>query len=178
MPISTQTMTLIAVSDATTQQAADIIKSIEVDMQAAKNKKSRKPFSYTDAFNAFWKAFPTHPNMSKLEAFKEWEKLSTSSQHEAFKAIAPFKAYCAKHPDYQIIHACRFLKYERFEGFMEETRANEAAAAEFAKLVFVEIDTPEWFAWKKVQPINSTIWSEIHHANGWHFPTAFPPGSP
>ena len=164
------------------KRLSDCVAGLEAELERAADvkpaKKLKKNFDYPDNYSAFWKEFPTHPNMSKLQGFREWEKLSSENQTNAFRAIAPFKAYCSKHLDYQIIHACRFLKYERFEGFLEKLDADEAAAAEFAKLVFVAIDTPEWRAWKVVQPINSTIWSEIHHANGWHFPSAFPPESP
>jgi len=175
MTLSSQTLELLVSYGLTGQQIVDITALIEEDVKEAICKCAvNKRTVYREAFERFWKEYPTTVNMSKKEAYGPWKNLAKGKMDGAIRAIPAYKEHLRKNPDLPVIHACRFLKYERFTGFNEEADANAVSAETFAKLVFVAVDTPEWNAWVKVKPRNSTIWSEIHHANGWHFPTAFP----
>ncbi|MFC3208192.1 hypothetical protein [Aquamicrobium soli] len=84
--------------------------------------KPKKKTAYPDAFEAFWKAYPRTPNMSKLEAFQAWQKLDDNDRALAQAAIAPFKAFLRTKPDLEIQHACRFISKRRFEGFVTDNR--------------------------------------------------------
>src|SRR5687767_10211904 len=89
--------------------------------------KPLKRISYpTDFESLFWKAYPKDNNMSKAEAFDEWKKLSPEDQATAITSLPAFKAYCAKKPDYVIIHACRYLKKRRFDGFAPSQAEDDA----------------------------------------------------
>jgi hypothetical protein len=58
--------------------------------------------------------------MGKQEAWQEWKKLSPDEQSSACASVPAFKAFLrSKTPDYEVIHACRFLKKRRFEGYAE-----------------------------------------------------------
>jgi hypothetical protein len=95
---------------------ADTNHHIEPSIEPFRRKPGKRP-SYPAPFEAFWKAYPKDPNMSKVEAFDEWKKLSPEDQEKATASLPNFKRYCAKDPDYKIIHACRYLKKRRFDGF-------------------------------------------------------------
>jgi len=41
---------------------------------------------------------------------------------------------------------------------------------------FISISTPAWRAWQQLKP-TPTIFSAEHHANGWWFPSEWPPGT-
>lgn len=94
---------------------------------------------YTPEFEAFWKAYPTDRNMSKKTAFQEWKKLPKAKQERAKAAAPQFMDYCKANPDYRAVHACRFLKEERFEGFQPQYDG--------ADFCVVKRGTPQWDAW-------------------------------
>jgi uncharacterized protein YdaU (DUF1376 family) len=79
--------------------------------------KTRKRASYPQAFEDFWKAYPTDRLMSKKEAAAVWSKLTPEDQQLATKAVPEFVGYCAANPTYRPVHACRFLGQRRFDGF-------------------------------------------------------------
>jgi uncharacterized protein YdaU (DUF1376 family) len=59
-------------------------------------KGSRK--SYTKAFEAFWNAYPRHSNMSKSEAFKEWQKIDDMERTACVAAVPGYIAYLKTSP--------------------------------------------------------------------------------
>lgn len=74
--------------------------------------------NYSDDFLAFWKGYPTDPNMSKKDAYAQWRKLSPAKRQAAFEALPGFKRYCEQNKAwYRTIYADRFLKQEKFEGY-------------------------------------------------------------
>jgi hypothetical protein len=79
--------------------------------------KSRKRISYPSDFETFWKAYPKDNNMSKSEAFAEWQRITPEDRQIAIASLPAFKTYCKKNPDYRVIHPCRYLKKRRFDGF-------------------------------------------------------------
>jgi hypothetical protein len=74
-------------------------------------------YAYTATFETFWHAYPTDKNMGKLEAFNVFKFLSPEDQQAAIASIPSFKTYLAKNPDQRVVHACRYLKWRRFDGF-------------------------------------------------------------
>ena len=170
MPLSSKTLKLLIEAGLNGQQIVDITASIE-----AVKKSAKKRTVYTEAFEEFWKPYPkSNANMGKLEAWTAWKLLPLEKQDAAIRAVPAFKAYCVAHPNYSTLHACRFLKYERFERFNEVTDADSAAAEKMSELIFVKVGTPEWAAWQKDKHY-IPVWSAAYRAMGWHFPTAFPP---
>lgn len=83
-----------------------------------RGKSARKRIEYPADFEAAWQAYPRTPNMSKSEALPAWRKLSAEDRALVLPSIPAFKAYCAKRPDYEVIHFCRYLSKRRFEGFV------------------------------------------------------------
>ena len=61
--------------------------------------------------------------MSKAEAWPVWGDLAASDQARALSSLPAFRAYCAGKPDYRPVHAVRFLKHRRFDGFSEAEAA-------------------------------------------------------
>jgi hypothetical protein len=82
--------------------------------------------TYPEAFETFWRDYPTDALMSKKRAFAEWKKLSPPDREAARAAIAAFKDYCRKYPAYRPIHAERFLSQRRFEGFAAPPALSQA----------------------------------------------------
>jgi hypothetical protein len=108
--------------------------------------------SYTPAFVAFWKAYPTDRLMSKSKAYKAWSRLDEEDQDQAFKAISAFKAECKKQgPGYRTPHAATYLNEGRFEGFLEK-RAVPAGADRWA-------DVPT-----AIEPARDDFWSRPDHS--------------
>lgn len=88
--------------------------------------KSKKRFSYPEAFEDFWKAYPTTSNMSKKEAGDAWKKLDADDRAVCRAAIPGYIAFLKTKPDLETIHACRFISKRRFEGFTAPTAAGDA----------------------------------------------------
>jgi uncharacterized protein YdaU (DUF1376 family) len=134
-------------------------------------KRVRTRVEYPDEFQAFWRAYPVDPIMSKQEAFQEFSKLSAEDQANATRSCPAFRAYCAGHATYRPVHAVRYLSQRRFDSF---TRSEAIALAQF----FVEVDTPQWRAWEahwrrtegKSPPVDKA-------GRGWNFASEWPPKS-
>lgn len=124
-----------------------------------KSTKSRKRHSYTEAFETFWSAYPTDALMSKQEASKAFEALDEETQQEAINSLPAFQAHCRSHPDYRPVHANRYLKQQRFDGFNKQAQATN-------RRVFVEKDTETWRAITKHRGTNSL---PVNESGGWWF---------
>lgn len=83
------------------------------------SKAKRPKRAYSDAFERFWSGYPTDPNMSKPEAAEEFDRLDADDQARCISAAGPFSTYCAKNPDYRPVHAVRFIRQRRFDGFAQ-----------------------------------------------------------
>lgn len=83
-------------------------------------RKGKKRISYPDQFEALWKTYPTHQNMSKKEAFDAWRKLDEVDKTAALEAVTGYKAFLAKKPDTEVIHLCRFITKRRFDGYASQ----------------------------------------------------------
>jgi ribosomal protein L12E/L44/L45/RPP1/RPP2 len=82
--------------------------------------KGRK--TYTPAFEAFWRDYPTDALMSKSKAFEKWQRLGLPDRAAAHAALPAFRAHCAKDLTYRPVHAERFLSQRRFDGFVEAAK--------------------------------------------------------
>lgn len=83
--------------------------------------------TYPEAFEAFWRDYPTDPNMSKKAAAEKWSRLSPEDREAARAAVPAFRAYCSANPTYRPVHAERFLSQRRFDGFLDAGRNTTGA---------------------------------------------------
>lgn len=79
--------------------------------------RKRKRFAYPSDFEEFWRAYPTTKIMSKVDAAKEWAGLVDEDKTLALQSLTGFRDYCKLNPNYQVLHACRYLSGRRFDGF-------------------------------------------------------------
>lgn len=132
--------------------------------------KPRKRISYTEDFERFWKGYPTDANMSKKEAFAEWQRLDPDSQQKAIASVPGFDRYCRKNPDYRPIHACRYLKNERFEGHLETAKEVQ----HFESKITIRRGTPPFDAWNEYRKSKG---QPAIPGDAWSVPTEWPPES-
>jgi hypothetical protein len=112
--------------------------------QVSVPKPKRKRNSYTEAFEAFWKAYPTTPNMSKAEAFKEWLRLTEADQHAAIASLPAYRRDLAKEEWRKPVYACRYLKQRRFEGFAQSADLTKPDAMDWPRHCDLAIKTCHW----------------------------------
>ena len=92
------------------------------DLPVSRKPKAKKP--YPQAFEEFWKAYPTDAGMAKFPAFKAWAALSEDEQREAIAGLGAFRAWVkAQGKDYRTLHAVNYLKQKRFEGLAATAQA-------------------------------------------------------
>lgn len=82
--------------------------------------KAGKNADYTEAFEAFWKAYPRDPNMSKAKAFAGWKKLTAEQRIACHAAVPAYRSFLEAKPDHPTMHAATFINERRFEGFIEQ----------------------------------------------------------
>lgn len=123
------------------------------DQMADKPKRKNGAPSYTETFEVFWKAYPDRRNNSKPNAFEQWRKLSPEDRDNANRSLSQFAAYLRSKPDTPCVHAERYLKWRRFDGYLDEPEV----AAE-----------PWWKDSAKVAAITDAQWrgSIAKYANG------------
>ncbi len=81
---------------------------------------------YPDDYLEFWKAYPTSPNMSKLEGFRAWKRLSSEDKSAAIASIPGFLAFCARKPNYEPVYVERYLGQRRFDGYAAASADSDA----------------------------------------------------
>lgn len=125
-------------------------------------KPARRRSSYSEAFEDFWKAFPTDALMSKAQAGKTFDAMPEEDQQAAVASIPAFKAYCSAHPDYRAVHAVRYLSQRRFEGFNKvvEQINNQA---------FIVAGSSDWKALCRYRRVTSIPSNEHNGQRGWWF---------
>lgn len=104
-------------------------------------KKTRKRNVYPEAFERLWKAYPTDQNMSKVEGFGAWKRLSEEDRELCEQSIPSFRAFCEKNTDYRPIHLNRYISKRRFEGHAEKGK-------EIVERRAIKSSDPEWNVWK------------------------------
>lgn len=100
--------------------------------EPSKNQKKNSPkprsrISYPSDFEEFWKGYPTSPTMSKKEALSAWKKLSDEQKAQATASLPAWRSDCKKNEWRDVLHACRYLKQERFAGFVEAGQVDVSA---------------------------------------------------
>lgn len=97
------------------------ISSGSPDKPSSTDEKKVLKFQYPGEFEMFWAEYPRHKGVSKLEAFKEWKKLSEAEQDEALEGAIAYAEQCRseKKDESYIVHPCRFIKHRRFETLLE-----------------------------------------------------------
>jgi hypothetical protein len=88
-----------------------------------KGKRKRRSTFYSEAFEVFWVGYPDRTNNSKPKAFEEWERLPEPDQNAAVASLPGFASYCRKKPDYQVLHAERYLRDRRWESFLASAQS-------------------------------------------------------
>lgn len=83
--------------------------------------------TYTEDFELFWREYPDTRNNSKTSAFAEWRKLQAHDRDLAQRSLCGFLRYCRENPDYRCIHAERYLKYHRFDGYIQASATSQTA---------------------------------------------------
>ena len=79
---------------------------------------ARRSHTYPEAFEAFWSAYPDRTNNSKPKALEAWKRLTLEQQNQATVSLSNFAQFLRDRPDHPCIHAERYLKHHRFEGFL------------------------------------------------------------
>jgi hypothetical protein len=92
--------------------------------------KDRKKINYPQAFEEFWRDYPTDPLMSKKKAYEQWRRLAAGDRVVAQSAVAGFREFCRAHPTYRPVHAQRFLSERRFDGFAGAAAPDAEAVAQ------------------------------------------------
>lgn len=125
---------------------------------------------YSDAFQAFWKAYPETKGMSKIDAWKAWKKLSTAEQVQAMAAVPEFRRQFEdrkrRQPDATCLHAQGFLNQKRFETLVEVNAGGQAKPSAW------------WLSPEKVSQVTPERWRKAisEHANGiWPVDVLGPP---
>jgi hypothetical protein len=132
----------------------------EASDEASDIRPKRRKVSYSEAFERFWKSYPTDSLMSKKDAFAAFEKLDPEQQDEVITSVAAFRAYCSSHTDYRPVHAVRYITQGRYEGFI--TSANQIKSK-----IFVALNSPAWNAVLRLRGVKSMAHTEHDGQRGW-----------
>lgn len=146
----------------------------DIEAKASRTKSAKGRSSYSPEFETFWGLYPTDSLMSKKAAYEQWARLHPDDRAVAASSLPAFNSYCRAHPDYRPIHAERYLKHRRFDGFSEEAKKIAAMGSR----VVVKFDTPQWNAWDahlRRTTGKGAIKSE--RLNGYYFESEWPPGA-
>src|SRR5262249_43023761 len=120
-----------------------------------------------------WQAYPRTPNMSKLEAWKAWEK--SPDDHAAIIAAVPrYAAWLRSKPDHPIVHACRFITQRRFDGFGSPEAPTLPAGVFYAKPESDELAA--WDLWSKRTRGGKRRLRD--RGGGWWVASRWPRGAP
>lgn len=156
----------VAGDDKTQKPEARVQKEGNLTVPCPKRVRTRR--QYTPDFEAFWEGYPTDSNMSKAEAFAEWERLTEDERRDATVSLPAFRGYCTSHPDYRPIHANRYLSKRRWEGHLKTATAVQ-------QRVFVGQGSPQWDAWCRYYRATKGTSPPVDDRGGWNFPSEWPP---
>ena len=124
----------------------------------------------------FWKPYPRTPNMSKLEAWKAWQKSAADDRPAIMAAVPRYAAWLRSKPDHPAVHACRFITQRRFDGFGEPEQPADMTGTHMGGKVFVAAGSDEASAWQA----HALAAGDGLPAGrkGWWLDTRWPPGHP
>lgn len=134
-----------------------LLSEIGSDLGLKAVKPKAKP-TYPEAFEVFWRQYPDTRNNSKSKAQTEWAKLTPGDKLGAAAALPAFARYCLDNKDYRCVHAERFIRDRRFEGYAPQSTAPGGTAS----------STVWWKDPAKVAAITESQWrnSIVKYANG------------
>jgi hypothetical protein len=145
----------------------------EIDV-GSRHKASPRRIKYPPRFQAFWESYPTDDGMSKAEALPEWQKLGSDEQEACIASMPAFKAWIAKQgPDYRTIHAVRYLKKRRWEGFSAATARLAVAMEAASSRVYIKYGTEAGDAWEAHYRLKGKV-PPRDQSGGWWFDTEYP----
>ncbi len=78
----------------------------------------QRRYEYPLEFEIFWLRYPSKKNMSKVDTYDEWVKLTFEEKRDAIRSL-PAYADFRQSQDISVKHAVGFLKGRRWEGFIE-----------------------------------------------------------
>jgi hypothetical protein len=134
--------------------------------------RGRNKTNYSELFINFWVEFPTDKGMSKLEAWKAWQKLSEDDWVLALSGIPGFRKWvAAQGVGYRVVHACRYLSQRRFDGFKTDV---DAGLSEQGKSIHIMAGSDQWSAWEEYWIKTKGKKPPRDSKGGWHFPTEYP----
>jgi hypothetical protein len=162
--------------DVTSPQRHSDAPETELETETEKEKKeaigSRKRRTYSAVFeNDFWNPYPRTPIMSKAEAWREWQKLTEPDRSAAIAAIPRFITFLKSKPGHPAVHACRFLKQRRFDGFGEAEAANVVALKGF----YAPAESQQLTAWDAFKKATEGKTYPRDSRGGWLVPAEWPP---
>lgn len=122
-------------------------------------------------FEAFWKAYPRSPNMSKAAAWKSWraQKSQLPPLPSLLAAVAKYRAFLdaetrKRGREYPAKHAQGWLTERRWEGYLQ---ADESPAKPVAHVRDWADDIPAWQAFKaSLPPAEWQVWFAMAKPNG------------
>lgn len=127
-------------------------------------KRVRTRPNYSGKFEEFWRSYPTDANMSKSDAFGQWQRLSEEDQEAAIASCPAYRAFCASNATYRPKHAQGYLSGRRFDGHGQTAMA-------VSKQVFVRIGTPQWDSWERYYRRTKNMSPPTNkEGTGWSFP--------
>ena len=121
--------------------------------QSKQEAEKPKRRTYTEDFEAFWKAYPSTANNSKQKAFAEWKRLSPDGRLAASISLTAYNRFLRKEREkrrgepHPVIHAERYLRDGRFEGFAAEIEVERGEVWKRAILAYMlgdDWNAPEW----------------------------------
>lgn len=131
----------------------------------------RVKHAYSEAFEAFWRDYPETRGMSKIEAWKAWQKLTADQRQQAHAALPAFRQHLddrrRKSADATPLHAQGYLNQRRFETLVGSAQDQPGGG-----------EAPWWADPEKVRAVTADQWRTTieRHANGrWPVPRLGPP---
>jgi hypothetical protein len=122
----------------------------------------------TVTFEAWIASYPGSEGMNRTLALAEWRRLSAEDQLKAWNALPGFRQWIGgQAKNYTILSAHNFLIQRRFDGFAK------TAGPPQGKEVYLPRGAPSWEAWEKAMASRGK--PIPHVANGWNFPSEWPP---
>ncbi len=152
----------------------DKAKKLEARIETPENEIARAGARYSAEFEEkFWQPYPRTPTMSKLEAWKAWQK--SLDDHAAIIAAVPrYAAWLRSKPDHPAVHACRFITQRRFDGFGEPEPTAELPAGSF----YAKAESAQLAAWDAHIVATRGRGLPRDRNGGWRVEIEWPPGHP
>jgi uncharacterized protein YdaU (DUF1376 family) len=111
-------------------QKEGIQKEALVELSVPQPTQRKRP-DYPEAFEKFWKEYPSTKNASKSEALAAWVRLSPEDQTAASAGNPGYRSYCRDNAWHSPRHPNRYLKGRLFEAYQPAPRVESAKVVDF-----------------------------------------------